>query len=320
MRDTADGASARPSRASRTQASRSFEGVVPKTADWRSVGVADDARQAAAAEVGGAAATRASRPGPHSRWLAIAAPSASARASPRRCCRPPSGRCAPRSAKAAVDACDHALAADDVGVAADALRHQPRMLDEVGGGIDHAGDQDLVVRDRDLLQVLPFVIVARVGGLDADRLRPRLEGEVDDLGERQVVIVRTFVIAPADVQPHRGRPAGLRSRALSASMLRAAIRRNSSSERWRYWLLRQEPRSGQSICSTKPGIDDRAVLGLHDVGERLHIGVLGRIVQVDDEARQDAGRRRRHERVGGLRPCGGRLRCAMSRSSALRSP
>jgi hypothetical protein len=28
----------------------SFEGVVPKSADWRSVGVADDARQATAAE------------------------------------------------------------------------------------------------------------------------------------------------------------------------------------------------------------------------------------------------------------------------------
>jgi hypothetical protein len=39
------------------------------------------------------------------------------------------------------------------------------MLDEIGGGIDDAGDQDLVLRDIDLLQVLPFAVVARVGGL-----------------------------------------------------------------------------------------------------------------------------------------------------------
>src|SRR5438477_10757892 len=40
--------------------------------------------------------------------------------------------------------------------------------------------------------------------------------------------------------------------ALSAAMLRWAMRRNSVSLRCLYWLCRQEPRSGQSICKMKP--------------------------------------------------------------------
>ena len=51
-------------------------------------------------------------------------------------------------------------------------------------------------------EVLPFVIVARIGGLDADGLRARLERQVDDLQQRQIVGVRAFVVAPADMQPH----------------------------------------------------------------------------------------------------------------------
>ena len=76
------------------------------------------------------------------------------------------------------------------------------MLDEIRRRIDDAGNEDLVVGDFYRLEVLPFVVVARIGGLDADRLHARLEGDVDDLGHRQIVGVRPLVIAPADVQPH----------------------------------------------------------------------------------------------------------------------
>ena len=86
-----------------------------------------------------------------------------------------------------------------------------------------------------------------------------------------------------------------------AAMLRSAILRNSSSVRSRYWLLRAEPRSGAVDLQHEAGFDDGAVLGLHHIGERFHVGVLARVVQVDDEAREDAGRRRGHEHVGGLR-------------------
>ena len=76
-----------------------------------------------------------------------------------------------RGAEAAIDAGDDALAADDVGIAPDALRHEARMLDEVGGRIDDAGDQDLVVGNVDRLEILPFMLVARIGALEAERLR-----------------------------------------------------------------------------------------------------------------------------------------------------
>ena len=73
-------------------------------------------------------------------------------------------------AEPAIDAGDQPFAIDDPGVAADALRHQPGMLDEVRGRIDHARNQNLVVGDVDVREVFPFVIVARIGGLDADGL------------------------------------------------------------------------------------------------------------------------------------------------------
>src|SRR4051794_14071683 len=112
-------------------------------------------------------------------------------------------------------------------------------------------DQNLVVGDIDVREVLPFVIVARVGGLDADGLRAGLERQIDDLQERQIVGVRAFVVAPADVQPH---PVGGQTlgRRVMAAMLRSAILRNWSSVKSRCWLLRAEARSGASICRTKP--------------------------------------------------------------------
>ena len=69
----------------------------------------------------------------------------------------------------------HPLAADDVGEAQDTLRDQPRVLDEVGCRVEHAGDQHLVVGDADRREVFPFMLVARVGGLDAQALRARLQ-------------------------------------------------------------------------------------------------------------------------------------------------
>ena len=41
------------------------------------------------------------------------------------------------------------------------------VLDDVGGVGDDAGDDALAVRELDALPCLPFVLVARVGGLEA---------------------------------------------------------------------------------------------------------------------------------------------------------
>src|SRR5262245_25583369 len=54
-------------------------------------------------------------------------------------------RIADESAEAAIGAGDHVLLADDLRILLEALRHEPRMLDDVGEGVDHAGDQRLAV-------------------------------------------------------------------------------------------------------------------------------------------------------------------------------
>ena len=105
--------------------------------------------------------------------------------------------------KAAVGAGDHPVAADDRGVAPDPLCDEARMLDEVVGRIDDAGNEDRVVGDRGVLPVPPLVVVARVGSLEEDRLRPSPEQGIENLRDRDVVRVRAGIVAPADVYAHR---------------------------------------------------------------------------------------------------------------------
>ncbi len=86
---------------------------------------------------------------PHRVLLAIAAPSASARNLAQTIESTTVGSAAHRGAETAIDAGDQPLAVDHVGVAQNALRHEPRMLDEIGRRIDDAGNEDLVVGNFD---------------------------------------------------------------------------------------------------------------------------------------------------------------------------
>jgi hypothetical protein len=45
------------------------------------------------------------------------------------------------------------------------------------------------------------VFVARVGSLERHRRRPGGQHQVDDVGQRDVALVRALVVAPAQVQP-----------------------------------------------------------------------------------------------------------------------
>jgi hypothetical protein len=73
--------------------------------------------------------------------------------------------------EAAIAAGNDALAADDIGEAANALGDKIGVLDIVGGGVEHARHQDLVVGQLCLLPHRPFMSVPRVGGLDDKCLR-----------------------------------------------------------------------------------------------------------------------------------------------------
>src|ERR1700724_2608941 len=58
---------------------------------------------------------------------------------------------------------------------------------------------------------------------------------------------------------------------------------------------------GRVDLQHEASLDDSAIFDLEHVGERGDISLLGRVMQVDDEARQNARRRRGHENLGRLR-------------------
>ena len=101
--------------------------------------------------------------------------------------------------EAAIGAAHHVLAADDFGQPHDPLGHQLRMLDDVGGVADDAGDQLLAGRQLDALPHRPFVLVARIGLLDAVGADLHLQQQIDDVLQRHVEGVRPVPAAPADV-------------------------------------------------------------------------------------------------------------------------
>ena len=59
-----------------------------------------------------------------------------------------------------------------------------------------------MVRYFGVFYVFPFMFMARVGALEQDGVGPRLHQDGENLGQREIVGVRAFVIAPADMQPH----------------------------------------------------------------------------------------------------------------------
>ena len=108
-------------------------------------------------------------------------------------------------------------------IPADALRDQARMLDEIRGRIDDARNENFVVGNLDCLEIFPLVLVARIGGLDAESLQPRLEGDVDDFrspADRGCAALRN---CPSRCAAACGPPAAPRSQPLSAAILRSAI-------------------------------------------------------------------------------------------------
>ncbi len=99
----------------------------------------------------------------------------------------------------AIGAGEHVFAADQPGIAHQPLGDEIGMLDEIGAMADDAGDQGGARRQFRLLEDAPLMLVAGIGGLDGEAARLHAKDQVDDVTERDVVVVRAVVAAPADM-------------------------------------------------------------------------------------------------------------------------
>src|SRR3954452_8669851 len=82
--------------------------------------------------------------------------------------------------KAAIRARQDPVASDELRQAHDPLRHELRMLDDVGGLADHPRRELLAFGQLDGLPHAPFVLMAWVRTLDEIGPRLALEHQVDD--------------------------------------------------------------------------------------------------------------------------------------------
>src|SRR5690606_18547058 len=99
---------------------------------------------------------------------------------------------------AAVAAGDDVLAASDRCEALDALRDDLRVLDEVRRGVDDAGDDHLAFGQLYVLEDTPLMLVTRIGALEGDARGPGRQHGLDDLAQRDVVVVGPLVVTPAE--------------------------------------------------------------------------------------------------------------------------
>jgi hypothetical protein len=73
------------------------------------------------------------------------------------------------------------------------------MLDAIGAGVDDTRDQYLTDRQRKLLKHCPLMFMPGIGALDRKTGCIRLVDDVENVGQGDVVVVRSGIIAPADV-------------------------------------------------------------------------------------------------------------------------
>jgi len=84
-------------------------------------------------------------------------------------------------------------------LAPDALGHEFRVLDDIGGVRDHARYQDLAIGQLHVVPDGVLVLVPRVGGFDEVGLCLHPQDDVDHVGQLQVMGVRPVPAAPAHV-------------------------------------------------------------------------------------------------------------------------
>ena len=119
--------------------------------------------------------------------------------------------------------------------------------------------------------------VAWIGRLDYQRLRLRLHQDRCDLAEIDIVVVRTFVIAPADMDAaHFGRDIAQRV-VQHLDMKRGALEEVGLAQLLEAGVVRHR-QIGAIELQHKAGTDDRLVLLLHRRGDCFDIGLVRGVV------------------------------------------
>ena len=104
--------------------------------------------------------------------------------------------------EAAIGAGLYILAPDQLGVAHQPFGDEVGVLDKVGAVADDARNKCCAVGQLYVLEHPPFVLMARIGRLDGVTSSINPENQMDDVPQRNVVMVRTVEAAPADMQSH----------------------------------------------------------------------------------------------------------------------
>src|SRR6266487_3364906 len=103
--------------------------------------------------------------------------------------------------KAAVGSGDDMFAPNYGSIAFQALRDQFRVLDKIGGGIEHTWNDDFAFRQPDLLKDLPLMLMARIGPFKGDGTGTCLQHLPDESLEWNIAVMRTFVVPPTEMEP-----------------------------------------------------------------------------------------------------------------------
>ncbi len=139
--------------------------------------------------------------------------------------------------------------------------------------------------------------VSRVGEFDRERADVGPVERRQDAGERDVVDVRAFPVAIADMQPH-----ALTRNALDALVDRRDLQLAGLDEvavgkiAMHHGAVHGEV--GRVDLQHEPGTMDRLVFLLHLTREGVEIGFVRIVIRVQHGRRNDAGRSRGHEHFG----------------------
>lgn len=104
--------------------------------------------------------------------------------------------------ESAIGARYHIFLAHNVGVIHDAVSHQLRVFDVIGGVGDNARYQHLIVGQLNVPPELPFVLVAWVGGFYGVSSGIHPENQVHHILQGNVGGMRAVPTAPTDVVPN----------------------------------------------------------------------------------------------------------------------